>query len=160
LFFRLRGVSIHIPPLRERPDDIPVLAEYFLNKCNEGKELKRRLSEQALDALKQADWHGNVRELKYFVESLVLFVDDEVIDHLQVLAALRANKLPESSRPKFSSDNFREVGTDIQHLRQFEQELIEKTLSETNRNITKAAEILKIDRTTLSKKIKRLGLKP
>jgi two-component system, NtrC family, nitrogen regulation response regulator NtrX len=159
LFFRLRGVSIHISPLRERRDDIPILAEYFLDKCNEGKELKRRLSEQALDALKQADWHGNVRELKYFIESLVLFVDDEIIDHLQVLAALRANKLPESSRAKFSSDKFREVGTDIRHLHQYEQELIEKTLVDTGGNITKAAEILKIDRTTLSKKIKRLGLR-
>lgn len=162
LFFRLKGVSIHIPPLRERREDIPVLAEHFLNNYIKGEKIKR-FSEQALEALKRYDWHGNVRELKYLVENLALFVDDEIIDHLHVLAALRADKPPESSRAKHGwegvpTPDLRST-TDLQNLRRFELELIEKTLTETNGNITRAAEILKIDRTTLSKKIKRLGLK-
>lgn len=156
LFYRLRGVSIHVPPLRERRDDIPVLAEYFLTASNEGKEQKHRFSPQALEALKQHDWHGNVRELKYFVETLCLFADEEVIDHLQVFSALRWDK--DDLQSSLRREEGHLLAKNIQSLRQYEQELIQKTLTETSGNITKAAELLKIDRTTLSKKIKRLGL--
>ncbi len=76
LFFRLNVIPLHIPPLRERKEDIPVLAEHFLKKYS---ETPRQFSGSAMSLLMQCPWRGNVRELENLIERIVLFTDNEVI---------------------------------------------------------------------------------
>jgi DNA-binding NtrC family response regulator len=155
LYYRLRGVTLHIPPLRERRDDIPPLAEHFLQDfCRERSLPTRRFTKDALDTIREQEWRGNVRELKHVVGNLAIFADDDVIDHLAVRTLLQS--LSEGGVPVMAEHS----GSSLhQSTISFERTLIQKTLHETDGNITRAAERLRIDRATLSKKIKRLGLK-
>ncbi len=155
LYYRLRGVTLHIPSLRERRSDIPPLAEHFLSTfCRERGIPLKRLTGDALETLQQQEWRGNVRELKHCIENLAIFSDDETIDHLAVLTLLQS--LSGTSAPL----NTQHTGSSLHHSTlSFEKALIQKVLTETEGNITRAAEKLRIDRATLSKKIKRLGIK-
>ncbi|MEK9138415.1 MAG: sigma-54 dependent transcriptional regulator, partial [Bacteroidota bacterium] len=102
LYYRLRGITLHIPPLRERKEDIRPLAEHFLAAyCTSHQMQTRRLTDNALKALEEQEWRGNVRELKHVVENLAIFSDDETIDHLQVLTLLHS--LSASSHPSPST---------------------------------------------------------
>ncbi|MBI4547055.1 MAG: sigma-54-dependent Fis family transcriptional regulator [Ignavibacteriae bacterium] len=158
LFYRLRGVTLHIPPLRERQEDIQPLAKHFLDKfCQDRQMPKKRLPDETIKLLQEQEWRGNVRELKYVVENLAIFADDDSIDHLQVLTLLHS--LSQTSKPEtFNLLASTSTLKDITSL--YEKNLILNALKETHGNISHAAEKLNIDRATLSKKIKRYGLKP
>jgi transcriptional regulator with PAS, ATPase and Fis domain len=80
LFYRLNVIPIHIPPLRERPEDIPVLAFHFLQQLNERYNKNYHLTPDALNLLEAYSWPGNVRELQNVIERLVVTADDETID--------------------------------------------------------------------------------
>lgn len=80
LFYRLNVIPIHIPPLRERPEDIPVLAFHFLQQLNERYNKNYHLTPDALNLLEVYSWPGNVRELQNVIERLVVIADDETID--------------------------------------------------------------------------------
>ncbi len=161
LYYRLRGVTIHIPPLRERRDDIPPLAEHFLERyCRERALVVKRLTPEATQLLQQQEWRGNVRELKHFVENLAIFTDTTAVDHLAVLSLLQS--LAEGTRPV--TPGIMDPNQTVPHslhdsTLSFERAVITKALQECDGNITRAAEKLNIDRATLSKKIKRLGLR-
>src|SRR5699024_8179909 len=79
LFYRLHVIPIEIPPLRERIEDIPLLAHYFLSKLNKQYGKNFHFSPDALSLLKAYSWPGNVRELQNFVERIVVFADDDLI---------------------------------------------------------------------------------
>jgi len=155
LYYRLRGLILHIPPLRERREDIIPLAKYFLTKYSEQEPPAKQFTSNALSVLKMQEWKGNVRELKHVVETLAIFSDDETIDRLQVLTLLQS--LSESSRNE--SINTQSSTSLKSTTGSYEKSLILSALRETNGNITHAADKLNIDRATLSKKIKRYGLK-
>jgi DNA-binding NtrC family response regulator len=92
LFYRINAVPIRIPPLRDRPDDIPLLAEHFVSKfaSRHGRGPKR-LSAQVLDRFREHPWKGNVRELEHVVENLILFSEGDEIGEEDLPRVLRAS---------------------------------------------------------------------
>jgi DNA-binding NtrC family response regulator len=156
LYYRLRGLVLHIPPLRDRQEAIRPMAQYFLTTyCREHGLQEKTFTDSALDILRQQQWPGNVRELKHIVESAAIFSGTPSIDHLQVLSVLHMFAESADSPPE-------ELGKDASlhdSTLTFEKRRILEALSETGGNITHAATKLNVDRATLSKKMKRLGLR-
>lgn len=156
LYFRLNVIPISLPPLRERKEDLPLLAEHFLKKFCEREEVPlRRLSEEALQILLNYTWPGNVRELKNLMERLVILSEEEIIrkedlpEHLYGSSSFRLN-LPEAFPPE---------GIDLQEtLKEIEKSLIIKALEVAGGVKSRAAKLLGLNRTTLIEKMKRLGL--
>ncbi len=144
LFYRLNVFSIHLPPLRERREDIPTLADHFLHKYAAAMNKPvPRLSAAALDLLLQYDWPGNVRELENAVErALVIGREPEV----------QPSDFPFQLHPAPETRGGRS-------LEEMERIHIERVLNEAGWNLSRAARILEIDRTTLYSKLKRYGLK-
>jgi DNA-binding NtrC family response regulator len=140
LFYRLSVVSIEVPPLRERPSDIPLLVEKFLQKYGvEYKDRFVRISDEALEVLKRYSWPGNIRELENVVQRAVIMCDGEItLQHL-----------PDTLKYKIE---FPKKG--FKTLQEKEREYIEEVLLSTRGNKTKAAEILGINRKTLREKLK------
>jgi DNA-binding NtrC family response regulator len=140
LFYRLSVVSIEVPPLRERPSDIPLLVEKFLQKYGvEYKDRIVRISDEALEVLKRYSWPGNIRELENVVQRAVIMCDGEItLQHL-----------PDTLKYKIE---FPKQG--FKTLQEKEREYIEEVLLSTRGNKTKAAEILGINRKTLREKLK------
>ncbi len=155
LFFRLRVLEIIVPPLRKRTDDIPVLADFFLDKFS--RETGRKFqgfSPDALNALLLHRWPGNVRELKNVVERAVVLgsppwiqEQDLLLSSLSTTGETDIRKVPEKT-------DFYEPIT----LEQMEKHHIQKTLEYTQWNKSLAARTLGIERTTLDRKIKRYEL--
>jgi len=147
LFYRFNVFPIHIPPLRERREDILLLARYFLKiYCEDKRISKLRISDKTLQYLELYPWPGNVRELKNAVERAVVTCDDTVL------------KIGDFSLPEASDiDNYtiNENGT----LAKLEKKEIIKTLQQFNGNKTKAAQSLGINRKTLREKIQKYGIK-
>jgi DNA-binding NtrC family response regulator len=144
LFFRLNVITISIPPLRERVDDILLLVNSFATGyTTEMSKPAPRFSDKALEVLKNYNWPGNVRELENVIQRLVVMTDGDIID---------APDLPPLMR--FSA--LREAGFD-RTLAEVEAEYIKNVLANVDGNKTKAAEILGIDRKTLREKIKGQG---
>jgi two-component system response regulator AtoC len=152
LFYRLDVFTIHIPPLRERPEDIPVLSAYFLNELSQScnKHLSG-FSEAAMQRLMDYDWPGNVRELRNVVERAVILASGSTVDE-ECLVISPAARADEGRRDRFAV----RVGS----IEEMERRLISKVLDETDWHKTRSAEILGINRTTLWQKIKRYGLEP
>jgi len=146
LFYRLNVVPIHIPPLRERKEDIIILAEHFLKKYSErvGVGLKR-LSKEAEELLTSYPWPGNVRELENIIERAVILSKGPVIKGDDI--ELSSSYLPRRSSPK------RKSGI----LRQLEKETVERILKEEGGNVSRAASRLGIHRSTLYRILKRQG---
>jgi DNA-binding NtrC family response regulator len=153
LYFRVNVVPLVIPPLRERPGDIPLLADHFLARFNAqtGKGI-RRFSEDAGELLSRHEWKGNVRELENRVERAVLLAEGDVILPRHLGLAPR----PEV-RPGASSAMAVRPGTTVWEM---ERQLIMGTLSEVNQNRTRAAELLGISIRTLRNKLReyRMGI--
>jgi transcriptional regulator with PAS, ATPase and Fis domain len=144
LYYRLNVVSIHLPPLRGRKDDIPLLAAHFMNKYNvEFNKKFDRIERKAMDMMIDYHWPGNVRELENVIERAT------VIDQGP---EVKVNHLPFCNVELLPTE-------DLQTLQDVEKLHIEKMLARNDWNITKTARLLNIDRTTLHKKIKKSGLK-
>ncbi|MCG2417588.1 sigma-54 dependent transcriptional regulator [Aequorivita sp. F47161] len=140
LFYRLTVVEINVPPLRERKEDIPLLADKFLFKYgNEYKDRYITIDPEAQALLQRYDWPGNIRELENVIQRAVIMCD----------RTIGVNDLPETL--KYQID-FPKDG--LLPLKEMEKKYIEKVLAATDNNQTKAAEILNIDRKTLRGKIK------
>lgn len=140
LFYRLTVVEINVPPLRERKEDIPLLADKFLYKYgNEYKDRYITLDTDAQALLQRYDWPGNIRELENVIQRAVIMCD----------RTIGVKDLPESLKYQIDFPD-----TDLLSLKQMEKIYIQKVLEATKNNQTKAAEILNIDRKTLRGKIK------
>ena len=162
LFYRLRVVTIDIPPLRERREDIPQLAETFTHAAAERYNLPlRQVGQSALRKLVDYDWPGNVRELKNTIDRAAIMAEGE---------ELRSEDLPEEIMPgiqrakdkddQASGDGLRVPFTaDFREdRREFERRYISRCLEHTQGNVTKAAEILGMHRQSLQHKLRQLGL--
>ena len=156
LFHRLNVFTIALPPLRDRKEDIPTLASYFIKLFSERNGKTVRLASNALDAMKHYSWPGNVRELKNMLERAMTFNDTGVI-RLEELEFGEADQ--NFMAPAPLSINARGVfpGGEAS-LDAMEREHIIKILKETGGNKKRAAEILGIERRTLYNKAKRLGI--
>jgi transcriptional regulator with PAS, ATPase and Fis domain len=146
LYYRLNVIPIKLPPLRERMEDLPVLAEHFMNKhgLENGKKIAS-IAPETLTLLNKYQWRGNVRELENIIERAVLICQDDSIQptHLFIEEGQAAPANGEAN----TLGSFR--GT----IYEMERELIFKTLEETGNNKTKAADILGISIRTLRNKL-------
>ena len=152
LFYRLNVVPIFVPPLRERKEDIPLLAKEFLKKYSlEMNKKIKKISKKAMELLMDYDWPGNVRELENTIERAVVFAKGEVITP----DVLNLDQSP------ISGDGGRRTGTfnSSKSLYEREKSLISEVLEEANWNLARAARILQISRTTLYSKINKYGLR-
>ena len=150
LFYRLAAFPIFIPPLRERREDIPALANHFLKKYTErsGKTINA-LSTAVLRILLQYDWPGNVRELENAIKRAVLLETSEV---------LQISSLPPELSPMIASPRHPAAPTGVLPLVEVERQAIAHALEAAAHNVTDAARSLGIDRTTLYRKLKKYGL--
>jgi len=148
LFFRLNVISIEIPPLRERKDDIPLLINHFINKFGNNRNLIKGVSDEALQVLMDYDWPGNVRELENCIERAFT---------LGVKGMIETRDLPKSVFVESKKMVISQSGEKIT-LSEHEKEIITRTLKETEGNKRKAAKSLNIGITTLYRKLKRYGI--
>lgn len=153
LYYRLNVITIDIPPLRERPEDIPPLARAFLNK---DKTEAQRLSRAAMQALVSHPWPGNVRELANAMAHVRLLSQTDVIlpEHLPPAVRKSAGKAAPASRNAESQ----EAPVQARTLEQHEIEAVTAALKQTKGNRTHAAQLLGITRRGLIYKLKRLGI--
>lgn len=151
LFYRLNVVPFHVPPLRERMEDVPLLADYFLREFTTAYGRKpKELTEDALRVLADYPWPGNVRELRNLMERIVIMNPQTCIDarHIPLDRSRRAVFYKPSE--KFGS---------LQDVREAaERDYIARKLEETKGNVTRAAEALGLERSHLYRKMKALGL--
>jgi len=157
LYYRLHVITVQLPPLRERRDDIPLLVQHFLEKYGpENQKAHLDLTPAALDLLMEYDWPGNVRELENVIERAVVLstgarVDVDLIpDHVR---GSRRFQMPQFIVPP-EGISFRDVITD------FEKRLIESTLEAAGGVQKRAAELLHIKPTTLNEMLKRHDIRP
>ncbi len=149
LYYRLNVINVHIPPLRERKEDIPVLADYFLEKyCRENGILKKFISPEALEFLKNLPWKGNVRELENLMERVAILIKSQKIMPRDLLKIMEE----EEAKLKIERKGLAEATKD------FQREYILKVLAENNWNKTKTAEVLKMERPNLYRKLKDLRI--
>jgi Nif-specific regulatory protein len=150
LYYRLNVVSIPMPPLRERREDIPLLAAYFL--ADSSKKCKRRvtgISAEALRLMCAYDWPGNVRQLENAIERAVVMGTMELIEPRDLPKTIFESKVTDHQPHK----SYREATTEAQ------RELITKTLQQTGNNYTEAAKLLDIHPNNLHRIVRRLKLR-
>jgi two-component system nitrogen regulation response regulator GlnG len=181
LFYRLNVVPIRLPPLRERPEDIPSLAAHFLERAREDGLPFKSLDQGAIDRLKQHGWPGNVRELENLMRRLAALCPDEVIG-ADVVSVELTDPLPSSGPATVSSqvNGPESLANAVErHIKEFlaahndglgitdvydkiiaevERPLIRLTLAATRGNQIKAASMLGLNRNTLRKKIRDLEI--
>jgi len=157
LYYRLHVITVQLPPLRERKDDIPLLVQHFFDKYGvENQKTGLDLTPDALDLLFEYDWPGNVRELENVIERAVVLSPGSRIDADLVPDHVRSSRrfqMPQFVVPP-EGISFREVITD------FEKRLIESTLEAAGGVQKRAAELLHIKPTTLNEMIKRHDIRP
>jgi two-component system response regulator HydG len=152
LYFRLKVVTIELPPLRERLDDLPLLVDSFLKELSEShRKAVSRISPEALKLFYQYPWPGNVRELRNAIESMIVLTKDDVLDVDDVPDYITSRKGP-------AQDTEGDGASSGVHLESAEKELIRQALAISQGNREKAAEMLGIGERTLYRKIKRFGL--
>jgi len=151
LFYRLNVIPFHVPPLRERIEDIPLLADHFLKEFTSAYGRKpKELTPDAYALLQSYHWPGNVRELRNLMERIVIMNPQTRIDARHI-------PLPRSrpaARPAESFSSLQEVRAAV------EREFILKKLQETGGNVSRAAELLGLERSHLYRKMKALGIAP
>jgi two-component system nitrogen regulation response regulator GlnG len=172
LYYRINVVPIHLPALRERPDDIEALARHFLHQASNEGLPRRQLSADAADVLSRQPWRGNVRELKNFMYRLSLLAREDLVDaaslapmveHIRGAEALNDNG-PDNLAAAVTSwlVHNRPPGGAVydQALAAFERPLFTEVLKETGGNQLRAAQLLGINRNTLRKRLGELGIEP
>ncbi len=151
LYYRLNVLPFHVPPLRERCKDVPLLTQHFLaHFCNqEGRPIKT-MAPAALEALMNYSWPGNVRELKNLVERLVIMIQEETISPAH---------LPESVLENSATRAVSSSATTLKEAReQFEKDFIRQKLTEFDGNISRTAEAIEMERSNLHRKLKAFGI--
>ena len=147
LYYRLKVVHIHVPPIRERRSDIPLLVTSFLKEfCRENGTIEKKIDRRAMAALEQYRWGGNVREMKNLMENLVVMSKGPVIQYADLPEYIRDEKQPDTL-----------VLPAGKKLEEYEKEIILATLAWVNGNKSRAAEVLGIGRKTLHRKLEEYG---
>ena len=157
LFYRLNVIQVHIPPLREHKEDIPLLVRHFLDKCRgDGPQARppMTVSQEAMRRLMSYQWPGNVRQLENAIERATAFT----AGRSQIDAADLPPEIENAHEPALSSSvSLPEGGLDFERfMSSIERDLIQRSLDRTGGNKGQAAKLLNLKRTTLVEKIKRL----
>ena len=172
LFHRLNVIALHLSPLRERREDVPLLIEHFLRRyCEENAKPLQRFTHAALKLLMDYDWPGNVRELENAVERAVVLSTQEMMDIDLLPETVRTKEIVKGVRlhlaevmPLLPGEPGARVGADnsapslFQIMEEVERRIIMDMLERTGWNQTEAAERFQIPLSTLNQKIKRLGI--
>jgi DNA-binding NtrC family response regulator len=145
LYYRLSVIRIHIPPLRERKQDIPKLCEYFINKM--ARDTKTRLADSELNKLIEYEWQGNVRELKNVIERSLIIQRGQTLRPSQLLRMV-------SNSPSFISENCVNKESGVIILKTMEKQCIEQALDKYKNNFSQTAKALGISLSTLKRKLK------
>ncbi len=155
LYFRLSVIPIEVPPLRERPEDIPPLVEHFVSQfCAENNFRRKRFSPEAMEALKRHPWRGNVRELKNTVERLLIMVPEDEIDPAQLADVLR--RAPSSEPPQAAAA---EAPGSLRDFKESaERTFLVQKLRENRWNISATANAIGTPRSNLYKKLEQYGI--
>lgn len=151
LLYRINTVEIHLPPLRERKEDIPILAEYFLRSyCAKYRKPLLRLAPAAVKKLEQYPWRGNIRELQHTLERLVIMTDGDVIEanDITLSGTTSPTALPTSEGLVVENLNLDEV----------EKTVIRRALLKHNGNVSHAADELGLTRAALYRRMEKYGL--
>ncbi len=160
LYYRLNVLRIHVPSLRERKDDIIILANYFLEKNNLrfGKSI-RGFTKEAEELLVNYDWPGNVRELKNAIDRISIMTHDEMVGKEELpdeiknnFRRLKENRLAEVIFSSYAGRSLEEI------IGEVESQIIINALKTSNNNVSKAARLLNIKRETLRYKLSKYGL--
>jgi two-component system response regulator AtoC len=166
LYFRLNALTINMPPLRERRNDIPLLAEYFLKECEGSTKTQIELSNEALRVMVSYNWPGNVRELRHVIELAALFaIEDGVIEpcHLPEGIKVKHAKIPIiNGTSNQVQEELKASLNALETLEEFrnrcEQNYIGNVMSQFDGNKSRVAKTLGISRALLYKKLRLLGL--
>jgi len=155
LYFRLNVIPVHIPPLKDRIDDIPILVLYFLNYYSEQYNMNKQITLRLMKQLLSKKWEGNVRELKNIVERLVLISLNDLIDVEDLEYANFASKRYDSlnSTPKEEMEG-KESGTLKELVEKYEVSIIQQAVKKYG-SIRKAAKVLDVAPSTLSRKLQQ-----
>jgi DNA-binding NtrC family response regulator len=155
LYHRLNEFQIELPRLAERMEDIPVLAKMFLEEANsEFHKEVNGFSPEAMKHILNYAWPGNVREFMNVTRRAVLLAESDTIelDHLSINPSLPTNEVNEAAKPPERGASFEEM------TRNFQKDVIKKALGEAGGKKTKAAELLKLNKKTLYRKLKSLDI--
>ncbi|MFQ5739716.1 MAG: sigma-54-dependent transcriptional regulator [Acidobacteriota bacterium] len=157
LYYRLNVIRISLPRLRERKDDIPLLAEHFLRRfCEENERPICSLDPEALRLLMEYDWPGNVRELENVIERAVVLAPPDG----RITEDLFPREILESTSVNLGKLNLSDNGASLRELvHEYERNLITSALKKTDWNQKRAASLLRVNPTTLNEKLKRLRIK-
>jgi len=154
LYFLLNVIPIEVPPLRQRRDDIPVLAEIFLKQhARQNSTGEKRLSREAVDLLCSYEWPGNVRELKNLMERLTIMIDKETIE---VSDLPRPYNKAKAACPVLPAADLFATGNLEKAKTRFEEEFIKFHLALNDGNVEKTASAIGVDKNHLKKKLKKI----
>jgi two-component system nitrogen regulation response regulator NtrX len=153
LFYRLNVIPFEVPPLRERREDIPLLARHFLRWfCQEYGKPEKALSPAAMQLLLDYQWPGNVRELGNLMERMVIMVPARIIEAGDLVSSLRRGTIRREGWAALDGGTLREARS------RFEREFILRRLEENQWNVTRTAERLGIERSNLHRKMRAYGI--
>lgn len=153
LYYRLMVVPIEVPPLRQRKEDIAQLAYRFLREFNEEYDINKTMSEDAIRAMERYSWPGNVRELRNIIERLAVGGPGNEITGFQIQMCLEGKE-----NIGLTDMDWENTGLSLEEMvSEYEKQLIMQAL-EKNKNASEAAKVLKIDKSTMSKKRKKYNI--
>jgi len=157
LYYRLNVIPIHVPPLRERRADIPLLVEHFISRFNQSRPEKiLGVDHEVMDLLMTYDWPGNIRELENIIERMIILAEDEVITLKDIPSRLRKASAPVS----LQNIEIPDEGIDFNKVvSNFEAHLLIQALEKSHWVKNKAANLLNINRTTLVEKLKKKNIR-
>jgi len=150
LLFRLNVITLNIPPLRDRKEDIPLLVEHFLNSKSKSK-IKKSISDEALKVLIKYDYPGNIRELEHIIERAIIFSENNIIRENEII-------IPGKIKKQNLSNDTNEIPEGLTTLEDIEKWYIQKVLYKNKLDRTKTAQQLGISLKTLYNKIKSYNL--
>ncbi len=160
LYYRLKVISCHLPPLRERREDIPLLIDDFIRRYNDRYNKKiTGIRSDLLDQMKKHDWPGNIRELQNLVNQAVLLCDGDEITTFQSGESFSSRQSERTSEPETNNVEVTGIAEATKrHVADFESSFIITALRRNRGNKTRAAEEMGISRKTLARKIERYGI--
>jgi two-component system nitrogen regulation response regulator NtrX len=151
LYFRLNVIPVHVPPLRDRPADIPLLVRHFLDTTSRENNLRpKRITDAALASLERQRWRGNIRELRNTIERLVIMTPGETIDVAHLPELMRVDGAPPAP-----DNEVLKAATLREHKEAAERAFLVQKLRETGWNISKTAELIDTPRSNLYKKLEQ-----
>ncbi len=158
LFYRLNVVSLTIPPLRDRREDIPLLAKRFLNRYSAQLNVASppRMSQKVLDLLCQYDWPGNVRELENAIQRALVLAEDDQLSPRHLLPTRPLHQPEDDGEPSGKEGSFHDMREQV--VQEFTRSFLESCLRRNGGNITRTAKEIGMRRTSLQRLLKKAGL--